>query len=111
MSGRKYRRTHADLDADTGKPDMSEQHPLITCTPSVMEGHAHLKDSKVTVERVLQAELREIKGPIALASGCIISETQRRAVLRFSIAVIEDVSKLYAELDRRTALTSKTTRA
>jgi uncharacterized protein (DUF433 family) len=100
-------RPRTDLNADTGKPDIIEEHPLITCTPYVMEGHAHLKINRVTVERVLLAELQHVRGPLALASGETLTEAQRQAVFRYTVAVMADISKLYAELGRLREMVQK----
>jgi len=97
----------AELNAYTGKPDVTDEHPLITCAPHVLGGHAHLKATKTTVERVLQAELRRIEGPLTMTSGLKLSEEDRRAVMRYAIAIFENISKLYAELGRLQAMLPK----
>lgn len=88
-------RPRAELDADTGKPD---EHPLITCVAHVMGGHAHLKASKTTIEQVLRAELNRVEGPLAMSSGLVLSEEERRASFRFAIDILANLSKLYARL-------------
>jgi uncharacterized protein (DUF433 family) len=100
-------RPRAELDSYTGKPDVTDEHPLITCAPHVLGGHAHLKASKTTVERVLLAELRHVEGPITLSSGLKLTEEERRAVYRYAIAIFQNLSKLYAELGRLQAMLPK----
>lgn len=85
-------------DDYTGKPSMEEEHPLITCAPHVMGGHAHLKANKTTIERVLLAELQQIRGPIQLSSGLVLTEQERRACLLYAVDIFENLSKLYAQL-------------
>jgi hypothetical protein len=100
-------RPRAELNAYTGRKDVTDEHPLIACAPHVMGGHAHLKASKTTVERVLLAELRLISGPLTLSSGLLVTEEERVAVKRYEIAIFENLSKLYAELGRLQAMLPK----
>lgn len=100
-------RPRAELNAYTGRPDITDEHPLITCAPHLMGGHAHLKSTKTTVERVLLAELRRIEGPLAMTSGLKLSEEERRAAILYAIDIFENLSKLYAELGRLQSMQQK----
>lgn len=93
-------RTRAELDAYTGKGGDTDDHPLITCAPHVLGGHAHLKANKTTVERVLLAELQRVEGPLRMSSGLVLSEEERRACLLYAVAIFENLSKLYAQLQQ-----------
>ena len=104
-------RRRSDLDKDTGTPNVVDEHPLIRCSPTILGGHAHLKRNEVTVERVLEALLRERRaGPLPIDRTQAITDEEVRAAIRYLIAVFMDLSKLYAELERRRALVLKTGR-
>lgn len=96
------RRSRADLEADIGKPDAIDEHPLIRCTPTLMGGHAHLKRNDIVVERVLEALLRERRpGPLVVGTRSdTITDDEAKAVVRYAVAIFGNISKLYAELDR-----------
>jgi hypothetical protein len=100
-------RKKADIDADIGKPDDADLHPLIACAPHVLGGHAHLKSSKVRVERVVAALMRErdeLIGPdkpLRLEHGGVIPAHHVRAVSVYVVDIFDNISKLYAELGRR----------
>lgn len=105
--GRPVRR-RADLNAYTGKPDIVDEHPLVTCAPHIMSGHAHLKTSKVTVERVLLALLHERDPePLVMTTGLKLSDEEVRAAVRYAVDIFENISKLYAELGRLRAMVPK----
>lgn len=98
--------SHAEIEAQTGAPDMNDKHPLIDCAPHLEEGHAHLKRNCVRVERVLSALMHERRpGPLALdplksGDAVRITDAEVRAVLSFSIDTFVKLSALYAELGR-----------
>lgn len=100
-------RPRAELNAYTGRPDITDEHPLITCAPHILGGHAHLKASKTTIEQALHGELRRINGPLTLPSGLKLTEEEREAAYRYAIAIFENLSKLYAELGRLQAMLPK----
>ncbi len=99
--GRQAHTTHVELKQNTGKPDINDKHPLITCAPHLMGGHAHLKSNKVTVEQVLRALARERgEAPLVLHSGLKLPGDDVQAVLAYGIDVFEHLSRMFAELDR-----------
>jgi len=101
-------RPRAELDAYTGRPDLSDEHPLVTCAPHLLGGHAHLKANKVTIERVLLALLHERpEGPLAMTDGLKLNDVEVRAAVRYAVAIFDNISKLYAELGRLRAMLPK----
>lgn len=94
------------LDANIGRHDEVDDHPLISCAPHILNGHAHLKNRQVRVERVLGGVLRERKpGPLAIGrlkngTALTVTDEEVRASLRYVIDVVDNLSHLYAELDR-----------
>jgi hypothetical protein len=91
-------RTRAELNAYTGKGGDADDHPLITCTPHILGGHAHLKANKTTVERVFLAEAQRIEGPLRMSSGLVLTEDERRACLMYAVALFEILPKLHAQV-------------
>jgi uncharacterized protein (DUF433 family) len=91
----------AELEENTGAPDLVDLHPLITCAPHIMDGHAHLKQKQVTVERILIALMLERgRRDLRLANGMIISGAEVAATYKYSIDIFDNISKLYAEIGR-----------
>jgi hypothetical protein len=94
------------LNANIGKRDLSDKHPLITCAPHIKHGHAHLGTSGVTLERVHLALMKERRGgPLTLepahnGTEIIVTDEEVKAVYRYTIDVFQTLSRLYAELDR-----------
>jgi uncharacterized protein (DUF433 family) len=102
-------RSHVELAAYTGKPDVADEHPLITCAPHIMEGHAHLKSTKVTVERVLRAVLNERPdSPLVLGTGLKLTDAEVSAAFAYAIDIFNNLSKIYAELGRLREFHTKT---
>lgn len=96
------------LNNDIGTRDVVDNHPLVTCAPHLLAGHAHLKGTRVTLERVLAALLSERRpGPLTLPNGVAVTDEQVRACLRYSIDIFDNISKLYAELGRLRAVVGR----
>jgi uncharacterized protein (DUF433 family) len=92
---------HDRLAKHIGTRDIVDNHPLIVCAPHVLAGHAHIKGTQVTLERVLAALQNERKhGPLTLPNGLTITDEQVRACFAYSIDIFDNISKLYAELGR-----------
>lgn len=91
------------IEQNLGKPDIVDEHPLMRCTPTVLGGHAHIKRNEITVERVLLALLRERpSGPLRVGPRTVtVTEEEVQATITYAVAIFNDISRLYAELDNR----------
>lgn len=92
-------RTHTQIDEDIGKADLNDDHPLITCTPHVLEGRAHITATKMPIERILLGLMQERgHSDLILSSGERVSPAHVRAAQSYTIDIILNVSKVFAEL-------------
>jgi uncharacterized protein (DUF433 family) len=94
-------RRKADLDTDIGRRTIPDDHPLITCAPHIMHGHAHLKGKQITIERVLEALMtNRAPGDLRLSPTVVVTDAEVRACLGYAHDIFANISKLYAELGR-----------
>ena len=89
------------------KPDIQDEHPRIACAPHLMEGHAHLRSNKVTIQQVLRTMHRAVPdGPLRMSNGMKLSPEDVAAAIDYAVAVFKSISKIYAELGRQAQMNS-----
>lgn len=94
-------RTHTQIDSDIGRAELVDDHPLITCTPQVLEGRAHITATKVPIDHILHGLLQERgHSELTLSGGERASATEVRAAVNFAIDTFLNISRVYAELTR-----------
>lgn len=87
-------------DNDTGRPLPEDRWPRIIHAPYLMDGHAHIRGTEVTVHRVLR-ELAYDRLPIPAALiGKGLQNEDTRAVLLYSADLIQTLPRLLAELQK-----------
>lgn len=87
-------------DHDTGRPTREDKWPRIVQVPNLIDGHAHLRGTKVPVYRVLR-ELAHERLPvpeILAAKG--ITDADQKAALLYAADVMQELQQLITELQR-----------
>lgn len=78
-------------------------HPLIVQAADIMEGHAHLKGTRIKVETILRTLASEPPTPptrLMTMSARSISATDMAAALHYAADIMKHLHQLYAELNK-----------